>query len=143
VVTRVRSTRVIISEIPQLLSMLIVLSTDWTTYRRLPNDSWLHLTTSNIDNRVILIHVEFRIMNHESWIMNHESWIMNHESWIMNLESWISEWSRPMFESLFKKTQDVVWSILWGANALYRLIQSDIHLKLHIAKQSDCKAIFL
>jgi hypothetical protein len=38
---------VIISDIPRLMCLLIVLSTDLTTYRRLPNDSWFHLTTSN------------------------------------------------------------------------------------------------
>jgi hypothetical protein len=47
IMTRVQSMSVIISDIPRLVSLLIVLSTDLTTYRRLPNDIWFHHTTSN------------------------------------------------------------------------------------------------
>jgi hypothetical protein len=118
----VRSTSVTIPDIPRLMSLLFVLSTDLTIS---PNDSWFHLTTtSNIHltvkfvaatyppaSLVTVIQLDISLKNllkktHKMWC----DWFYEEQQFCVR----VGDPTRHRFESpVLQSTQIVKWLFLW------------------------------
>jgi hypothetical protein len=87
----------------------------------MPNDSWFHFTTSNSYLIIKFVAATYP----PAYFVT----VIQPDIGLKNL-----------FKNAHKMLYD---SFCEGANVLYRLIQSDIDLKVHIAKHTDSEAIIL
>ena len=119
-ITRVRSTSVIISDIP-LMSLLTVLSTDLTTYHR--------LIVGFILQRSTVIQLSNLLLLPSTYPSAYFVTVIQPD---IGLES--------LFKNTYKMSRDWFYE---GANILYGFNQSDIDLKVHfsILQNTDCEVI--